>query len=106
MSNSQDVADEHDANFSSQKLLPHIEGRRDDAARKAVLEARTIEPRISAHLDGAEAALEVVAVAERHVAEETDLDLSGDSRQVAVWLALRSQFCAWASVPKSCPPCA
>jgi hypothetical protein len=32
-------------------------------------------------LDGAEAALEVVAAAERHIADETDLDLSGDSRR-------------------------
>lgn len=83
---SQGVADEYDAKFNPQKLLPHIEGRRDDAARKALLEARTIEPRITAHLDGAEKALEVVAAAERHIAEETDLDLSGDTRQVAVLL--------------------
>jgi superfamily I DNA/RNA helicase len=80
------VTDEYDAQFSPQRLLRHIEGRRDDAARKAVLEARTIEPRITAHLDGAEQALEVVAAAERHIAEETDLDLSSDTRQVAVWL--------------------
>jgi hypothetical protein len=38
MSNSHDVADEHDANFSLQKLLPHIEARRDDAARMTVFE--------------------------------------------------------------------
>jgi hypothetical protein len=80
------VADEHDAKISEQELLPHVESRRDDAARKAVLEARTISPRISAHLDGAEAALGVVAAAERYIAGRTDLDLAGDTRQVAVWL--------------------
>jgi hypothetical protein len=80
------VADEYDAAFSPQTLLPHIERRRDDAARLAVLESRTIEPRLTAHLDGAETALEVVAAAERHIADSTDLDLAGNTRQVAVWL--------------------
>jgi superfamily I DNA/RNA helicase len=72
--------------FRPQKLLPHIEGRRDDAAREGLLEARAITPRITTHLDGAEKALEVVAAAERQITDETDLDLSGDTRQVAVWL--------------------
>jgi hypothetical protein len=46
MCNSQHVADERDTRFSPQKLLPHIDRRRDDAAREAVLEAQTIARRI------------------------------------------------------------
>jgi hypothetical protein len=80
------MADEYDTEFGRQVLLPHIERQRDHAMRMAVLEARTIEPRITVYLDGAEKALEVVAAAERHIADNTDLDLASDTRQVAVWL--------------------
>src|SRR4051812_43967436 len=80
------MADELDAKLKPQKLLPHVDRRRDDAQRQAAIAARTIEPRIATYLDTADKALEVVGGAERHIAEETDLDLAGDSRQVAVWL--------------------
>src|SRR4051812_91883 len=79
--------DEHDVEFrDDQRLLPHVELRREqDERRRAHLE-EIIGPRIDAHLTAAEAAVKAIDEIQRYIADRTDLALDTDSRQLAVWL--------------------
>jgi hypothetical protein len=67
-------------------LPDDIRRAREQAVALAEQRSRILQPRIDAHLKACRLALDAVEAAHQHIADGTDLDLLGDSRQAAVWV--------------------
>jgi hypothetical protein len=80
--------DAFDVPLREQKLLALILERREDFDRAALEFAAAVESRINAHLDAADIALDALRDVQRQIADHTDLELDGDSRQSAMWLLI------------------
>lgn len=81
--------DEFDVEFKQdQKLLPNVDARREQAERLNAKLEEVIAPRIKAHLDAADAAMNACAGIVDYISDRTDLSLDRDSRQVAVFLLI------------------
>lgn len=83
-----DARDALDAQLNERELPSAAAVARRQLEQIARELAPTTDRRIDAHLSAASVALDVVDAAQRHIADNTDLELEADTRQLAVWLLI------------------
>jgi hypothetical protein len=71
--------------ISKRELPQEVRGKRELAAQEDERSTKVLEPRIEAHIAAYEIALQELEDFHQRLADETDLDLIGDTRLAAVW---------------------